>query len=94
MLSVEIQQILDHLDGTWFTNLKTQGTSTKIPDRWQYHGLRSKYFCRHNNQAVITRAERPDIPMACFKGDTKMCKMTGGKPTEYVQIEARNLISL
>ena len=93
MLSVEIQQILDHLDGTWFDEPEnTRQLVQKFLIGGNIMDSGPNYFCRHNNQAVITRAERPDIHMACFKGDTKCVIMTGGgKPTEYVQIEARNL---
>ena len=93
MLSVEIQQILDHLDGTWFDQPEnTRQLVQKFLIGGNIMDSGPSYFCRHNNQAVITRAERPDIHMACFKGDTKCVVMTGGgKPTEYVQIEARNL---
>ena len=48
------------------------------------------YFGRHSSQAVITRAERPDIQMASFTGDTKCLILTGGtEPTEYIRVEAR-----
>jgi BioD-like phosphotransacetylase family protein len=93
MLSVTIQQIADHLQGTWFEDPETPEQLVKrflIGGNIMDSG--PNYFCRHDNQAVIARAERPDIHMASFKGNTKCVVMTGGgTPTEYVQIEARNL---
>ena len=47
------------------------------------------YFGRFSNQAVITRAERPDIQMACLMQDTRCLVLTGGaRPTEYIRVEA------
>jgi BioD-like phosphotransacetylase family protein len=96
MLSVTIQQITDHLQGTWFEDPETPETPRQLIKRFLIGGnimdSGPNYFCRHDNQAVIARADRPDIHMASFKGNTKCVVMTGGgTPTEYVQIEARNL---
>ena len=47
------------------------------------------YFGRYSHQAVITRAERPDIQMACLMQDTRCMVLTGGsRPTEYIRVEA------
>ena len=96
MLSVTVQQIADHLQGTWFEDSEDPETPGRLVKRFLIGGnimdSGPNYFCRHDNQAVIARAERPDIHMASFKGNTKCVVMTGGgTPTEYVQIEARNL---
>ena len=48
------------------------------------------YFGRYANQAVITRAQRPDIQMASMLPQTRCLLLTGpGEPTEYVKAEAR-----
>lgn len=47
------------------------------------------YFGRYPHQAVITRAERPDIQMASLMQDTRCLVLTGGaRPTEYIRVEA------
>ena len=47
------------------------------------------YFGRYGHQAVITRAERPDIQMASLMQDTRCLVLTGGsRPTEYIRVEA------
>ena len=48
------------------------------------------YFARIKDKAVITRADRPDIQMACLATQTKCLILTGGNdPIEYVQHEAQ-----
>lgn len=48
-----------------------------------------EYYGRYDNQAVITRAQRPDIQMASLLAGTKCLVLTGGgEPTEYVKTEA------
>ena len=48
------------------------------------------YFGRYSNQAVITRAQRPDIQMASMGRETRCLVLTGpGDATEYVKAEAR-----
>ena len=92
MLSVTVQQVSDHLAGRWIGD----PVNTDAPvDRFLIGGnimdSGPNYFGRHQNQAVITRAERPDIQMASLLGDTKCLVLTGGgEPIEYVRVEARN----
>ena len=91
MLAVTVEQIADHLGGRW---VQEPGDVRGYVDRFLIGGnimdSSLSYFGRHSNQAVITRAERPDIQMASFTGDTKCLILTGGAmPTEYIRIEAR-----
>jgi BioD-like phosphotransacetylase family protein len=91
MLAVTVEQIADHLGGRW---VQEPGDIGGCVDRFLIGGnimdSGPSYFGRHSNQAVITRAERPDIQMASFTGDTKCLILTGGAmPTEYIRVEAR-----
>lgn len=48
------------------------------------------YYGRYPNQAVITRAQRPDIQLACMLPQTRCLLLTGpGEPAEYIKAEAR-----
>jgi len=90
MLAVTVQQIADHLGGTWVQ--ETENTDAYV-DRFLIGGnimdSGLTYFGRFPNQAVITRAERPDIQMPSLLTDTKCLVLTGGgEPTEYVKAEA------
>ena len=90
MLAVTVQQIADHLGGSWVQ--EPENTDAPV-DRFLIGGnimdSGSSYFGRYQNQAVITRAERPDIQMASLMCDTKCLVLTGGsQPTEYIQVEA------
>ena len=90
MLGVTVQQISDHLGGTWGqepANIDAYVDRFLIGGNIMDSGL--TYFGRFPNQAVITRAERPDIQMSCLMTDTKCLVLTGGgEPTEYVKAEA------
>ena len=91
MLAVTVEQIADHLGGRWVQEPADVGGCV---DRFLIGGnimdSGPSYFGRHSSQAVITRAERPDIQMASFNGDTKCLILTGGsEPTEYIRVEAR-----
>ncbi len=91
MLAVTVEQIAEHLGGRW---VQEPGDVGGWVDRFLIGGnimdSGPSYFGRHSNQAVITRAERPDIQMASFTGDTKCLILTGGAtPIEYIRVEAR-----
>ncbi len=91
MLAVTVEQIANHLGGRW---VQEPGDIGGCVDRFLIGGnimdSGPSYFGRHSKQAVITRAERPDIQMASFTGDTKCLILTGGAmPTEYIRVEAR-----
>ena len=90
MLAVTVQQIADHLGGTWVQESENTGAYV---DRFLIGGnimdSGITYFGRFPNQAVITRAERPDIQMSCLMTDTRCLVLTGGgEPTAYVKAEA------
>ena len=91
MLAVTVEQIADHLGGRW---VQEPGDIGGCVNRFLIGGnimdSGPSYFGRHSSQAVITRAERPDIQMASFTGDTKCLILTGGAmPIEYIRVEAR-----
>ena len=90
MGSVTLRQIADHLDGSWLEDPRDLDISIShflIGGNIMDSG--PNYFGRYPDQAVIVRAERPDIQMASLGGDTKCLILTGGgHPTEYVQVEA------
>ena len=90
MLAVTVQQIADHLGGTW---AQEPETTDAYVDRFLIGGnimdSGLTYFGRFPHQAVITRAERPDIQMSSLMTDTRCLVLTGGsEPTEYVKAEA------
>jgi len=90
MLGVTVQQIAEQLGGRW---VQDPVNTEAYVDRFLLGGnimdSGHTYYGRFANQAVITRAERPDIQMACLMEDTKCLVLTGGaEPTEYVKAEA------
>lgn len=92
MLSVTVQQVAEHLGGRW---LHPPADPEVWIDRFLIGGnimdSGPNYFGRYCHQAVITRAERPDIQMASLASDTRCLVLTGGsEPTEYIQVEASN----
>ncbi|MCE2501589.1 MAG: AAA family ATPase [Dehalococcoidia bacterium] len=91
MLSLTVTQLAQELDGRW--ELEPADTDEWI-DRFLIGGnimdSGAGYFGRYSHQAVITRAERPDIQMASLMQDTRCLVLTGGsRPTEYIRVEAR-----
>lgn len=90
LLAVTVQQIAEHLGARWVQDPVNTGAHV---DRFLIGGnimdSGHTYYGRYANQAVITRAERPDIQMASLMEDTKCLVLTGGaEPTEYVKAEA------
>lgn len=90
MLSVTVQQIIEHLNGDWVQ--EPRNTDAHV-ERFLIGGnimdSGPNYFGRHANQAVITRAQRPDIQMASLMSQTRCLILTGGaEPSEYVRVEA------
>jgi len=90
MLGVTVQQISEQLGGRW---IQDPVNTDACIDRFLLGGnimdAGHTYYGRYANQAVIVRAERPDIQMACLMEDTKCLVLTGGaEPTEYVKAEA------
>ena len=90
MLSLTMTQLEQQLGGRW--ELEPADDDAWI-DRFLIGGnimdSGAGYFGRFSHQAVITRAERPDIQMACLMQDTRCLVLTGGaRPTEYIRVEA------
>lgn len=94
MLGLTVQQIAEHLmnnlGGRWVQ--EAENTAACV-ERFLIGGnimdAGPTYFGRYSNQAVITRAARPDIQMACLMSDIKCLVLTeGDDPIEYVKAEA------
>ena len=90
MLSLTMSQLERQLGGHW--ELEPADGDEWI-DRFLIGGnimdSGEGYFGRYAHQAVITRAERPDIQMASLMQDTRCLVLTGGsRPTEYIRVEA------
>ena len=91
MLSLTMAQLAQELEGRW--ELEPADGNAWV-DRFLRGGnimdSGAGYFGRYSHQAVITRAERPDIQMASLMQDTRCLVLTGGsRPTEYIRVEAR-----
>ena len=91
MLAFTLGQVAEFLEGEWVRE-------PEDPEAWVDRFLIGgnimdsgpNYFGRYPNQAVITRAARPDIQMASLMCDTRFLVLTGGEePTEYIRVEAR-----
>lgn len=90
MLSLNMEQLEARLGGHW--ELEPEDRDVWI-DRFLIGGnimdSGAGYFGRFSHQAVITRAERPDIQLASLMQDTRCLVLTGGsRPTEYIRVEA------
>ncbi|MDE2788715.1 MAG: AAA family ATPase [Chloroflexota bacterium] len=90
LLSLSLDQLEASLGGRW--ELEPEDRDAWI-DRFLIGGnimdSGAGYFGRYGHQAVITRAERPDIQMASLVQDTRCLVLTGGsRPTEYIRVEA------
>ncbi len=90
LLSLTMNQLEQQLGGHW--ELEPSNGDEWI-DRFLIGGnimdSGAGYFGRYSHQAVITRAERPDIQMASLMQDTRCLVLTGGsRPTEYIRVEA------
>ena len=90
MLSITMDQLAQQLGGRW--ELKPSDNQAWV-DRFLIGGnimdSGAGYFGRYSHQAVITRAERPDIQMASLMQNTRCLVLTGGaRPTEYIRVEA------
>ena len=91
LLGLTFNQVAEHLEGSWVQEPENPETWV---DRFLIGGnimdSGPNYFGRHANQAVITRAGRPDIQMASLVCDTKLLVLTEGEePTEYIRVEAQ-----
>ena len=91
MLAPTVAQIAAHLGASWTlepVNADALVERYLIGGNIMDHG--PTYFGRYANQAVIARAQRPDILMAGMVPQTRCLLLTGpGQPSEYVKAEAR-----
>ena len=90
MIGVTVEQIAQQLGGRW---VQDPVNTDVCVDRFLLGGnimdSGHTYYGRYPNQAVIVRAERPDIQMASLMEDTKCLVLTGGSdPSAYVKAEA------
>ena len=90
MLAFTLVQVAEFLEGEW---VREPEDLEAWVDRFLIGGnimdSGPNYFGRYPNQAVITRAARPDIQMASLMCDTRFLVLTGGEePTEYIRVEA------
>ena len=91
MLAPTVAQIADHLEAVW--TLEPVNADAPV-ERFLIGGNimdnGPTYYGRYANQAVITRAQRPDIQLASMLPQTRCLVLTGpGEPIEYVKAEAR-----
>lgn len=91
MLAPTVAQIGETLDAVWTLD---PVNADALVERYLIGGNLldngPTYYGRYANQAVITRAQRPDIQLACMLPQTRCLLLTGpGEPTEYIKAEAR-----
>lgn len=90
MLAPTVAQVAAHLGATWVQD----PPNTDAPvERFLIGGNimdnGPTYYGRYANQAVITRAQRPDIQLACMLPQTRCLVLTGpGEATNYIRAEA------
>ena len=91
MLAPTVAQIVDHLDAVWTLEpVNVDGPVERFLIIGNITDNGPTYYGRYANQAVITRAQRPDIQLASILLQTRCLVLTGpGEPTEYVKDEAR-----
>lgn len=90
MIGITVQQIADELGGRWVQDpVNTDASIERFLLGGNIMDSGQTYYGRFANQAVLVRAERPDIQMASLMEDTKCLVLTGGsEPTDYVKAEA------
>lgn len=90
MIAPTVAQIADHLEAVWTlepVNAEAPVERFLIGGNIMDNG--PTYYGRYANQAVITRAQRPDIQLASMLPQTRCLVLTGpGEPTNYVRAEA------
>ena len=90
MLAPTVAQVAEHLDAVWTLDPVNPDAPVErflIGGNIMDNG--PTYYGRYYNQAVITRAQRPDIQLASMLPQTRCLVLTGpGEPTEYVKAEA------
>ena len=90
MLTPTVAQIAEHLGASW---LQEPVNADAPIERFLIGGnimdSGPTYYGRYANQAVITRAQRPDIQLASMLAETRCLILTGsGEATNYIRAEA------
>jgi BioD-like phosphotransacetylase family protein len=90
MLSVTVRQVADYLGGAWAQEpVNTDAYIDRFLIGANIMDAGETYFGRFEHQAVIARAERPDIQMASLMAATRCLILTGGnEPIDYIKAEA------
>lgn len=90
MLAPTVAQVAAHLGASWVqdpVNADAPVERFLIGGNIMDNG--PTYYGRYHNQAVITRAQRPDIQLASMLPQTRCLVLTGsGEATNYVRAEA------
>ena len=90
MLAPTVAQIAQHLGASWVqdpVNADAPIERFLIGGNIMDHG--PTYYGRYANQAVITRAQRPDIQLASMLAQTRCLVLTGpGEANNYIRAEA------
>ncbi len=90
MLAPTVAQVAAHLGASWVqdpVNADAPVEHFLIGGNIMDNG--PTYYGRYANQAVITRAQRPDIQLASMLAQTRCLVLTGpGEATNYVRAEA------
>ena len=90
MVAPTVAQVAQHLGACW---VQEPVNADALIERFLIGGNimdnGPTYYGRYANQAVITRAQRPDIQLASMLAETRCLVLTGpGEPTNYVRAEA------
>ena len=90
MIAPTVAQIADHLEAVWTLDpVNTEAPVERFLIGGNIMDNGPTYYGRYANQAVITRAQRPDIQLASMLAETRCLVLTGpGEPTNYVRAEA------
>ena len=90
MVAPTVAQIAEHLGAAWVqepVNADAPVERFLIGGNIMDNG--PTYYGRYRNQAVITRAQRPDIQLASMLAQTRCLVLTGpGEASNYVRAEA------
>jgi BioD-like phosphotransacetylase family protein len=90
MLAVTVEQVAEHLSARWVLGEDRRHDlveSFLIGGNIMDSG--ETYFGRRQNQAVVTRGDRPDLQLAALSGAATCLVLTGGHdPIQYVHYQA------
>ena len=90
MLAPTVAQVVEHLGASWVQDpVNADATIERFLIGGNIMDNGPTYYGRYSNQAVITRAQRPDIQLASMLPQTCCLLLTGpGEATNYVRAEA------